>query len=129
MHIFNKLINILITCFILVQGTLAVAATTQETKLHHRAFTKELINIVKSQIHYPSFAVDYGIEGDITIQVKIDEEGNLIAKKLTQRSGSGQLDRAVMRKIDKIQSFKRIPKELKLKEFDFEVPLTFLLLE
>ncbi|MCJ8321214.1 MAG: TonB family protein [Colwellia sp.] len=129
MNIFNKSINTLVICFILSLGIIPIEAATNETNLHHRTFTKELVDIVKSQINYPSFAVDYGIEGELTIQIKIDEKGNIIATKFIQRSGSGQLDRAVMRKIGRIQSFKRIPHELKLKEFDFEVLLIFLLLE
>ena len=129
MNIYNKLINTLIICFILAQGIIPIEAATNETNLHHRTFKKELIDIVKSQIYYPSFAVDNVIEGKITIQIKIDEECNIIAKKFIKRSGSGRLDRAVMRTIGRIQSFKRIPKELNLKEFSFKVPLTFLLLE
>jgi len=129
MNIFNKPMITLMTCFILAQAFYSIEAAAVEHNVHQSAFTKELIDIVKSKIHYPSFAVDYGIEGEITIQIKINEEGNIIAKKFKQRSGSEQLDRAVMRKIANIHSFKRIPKELQLKEFDFEVPLTFLLLE
>ena len=57
MKIFNKSIYTLIICFIIAQGIIPIEAATHENNWHHRTFTKELIDIVKSQIHYPSFAV------------------------------------------------------------------------
>ncbi len=129
MKTFNKSIHTLFICFILAQGIIPIEAAINETNLHHRAFANELINIVRSQIHYPSSAVSEDAEGKLTIKVKIDEQGNTIAMKLIQPSGTRKLDHAVMRLIRRIQYFKKIPKEFKLKEFNFEVPLNFILLE
>ena len=127
MRTFNKSIQALTFCIILSLGIVPTAGATVDTNLHTGAFTKELIDIVRLQQYYPQTAVSAGVEGELTIQLKIDKEGNIIAKKVTQHSGSRFLDYAALRMIGKIQSFPRIPNELELDELEFEVPMNFIL--
>ena len=127
MKTLNKSIQALIFFIILSLGLVQSAAATVDTNMHAGAFAKELIDIVRSQHYYPQSAVSEGVEGELTIQLKIDKQGNIIAKKITQHSGSRSLDYAALRMIGKVQSFPGIPSELELNEFEFEVPMNFIL--
>ena len=127
MKTFNKFIQALTICFVLSPVIVPTAEATVDTNLHAGAFTKELIDIVRLQQYYPLIAVTEGVDGELTIQLKIDREGNIIAKKVTQHSGSRSLDYAALRMVGKIKTFPRIPSEIELNEFEFEVPMNFIL--
>lgn len=127
MKTFNKYIQALTFCFALSLAIVPTAGASVDTNLHTGAFAKELIDIVRLQQYYPQSAVSAGVEGELTIQLRIDKEGNIIAKKVTQHSGSRLLDYAALRMIGKVQSLPRIPSELEQNEFEFEVPMNFIL--
>ena len=129
MKILNRSIYTLFMFFILAQGAMPIKVEANETNLHHKVFTNELIDTVKSKIYYPQSAVSDEVEGMLAINIKIDKEGNIIGKKFTQRSGSRLLDLAAIRMIGKIQPIASIPNSLGLQEFDFEIPLVFILEE
>jgi protein TonB len=52
-------------------------------------------NYLKSNIKYPTFAVDNGIEGIITLSLKIDEAGNVVDVKAEKKIGGGCDDEAI----------------------------------
>ncbi len=89
------------------------------------SYTRDLINSVRQYQEYPRKALIERREGDVTAQVTINEEGEIESLELVERSGSRVLDRAVSRIIKKAAPFQPIPPELKLKEFVFEVPISF----
>jgi len=89
------------------------------------SYTLELINYIRKRQSYPKKALREGIEGSLTVQIKIDSAGQIIESNYLQRSGKRTLDRAVMKTIRKAQPFPTIPEELDLQEFEFEVPMNF----
>jgi protein TonB len=93
------------------------------------SYSRELINSIRAVQSYPKKALAKGIQGEVTVQVKIDKNGELLENKIILRSGSRILDRAVLKMIRKAVPFPQIPNELKMNEFEFEVPLNFTLTE
>ena len=91
------------------------------------SYTLALINNIRSHQSYPKKALAAGIEGLVTIQIKIDKEGEILSKKIIRRSGSRVLDRAVLRMVRRAVPFPKIPQELDIQEFEFEVPMSFTL--
>lgn len=89
------------------------------------SYTLDLISSIRKYQTYPKKALAAGDEGDITVMITIDNEGSIVSNKILKRSGSRILDRAVLRMIRKAQPFPKIPAELNMTEFEFEVPLTF----
>ncbi len=93
------------------------------------SYSRELINNIRAVQSYPKKALIKGIQGEVTVLVKIDKNGELLENKIIQRSGSRLLDRAVLKMVRKAEPFPQIPNELKMNEFEFEVPLSFTLTE
>lgn len=89
------------------------------------SYTLELINNLRLKQYYPSKALRAGIEGDITVQIKINKLGEILSSKITGRSGSRVLDRGVSQMVRRAAPFPVIPNELDLNEFEFDVPLSF----
>jgi TonB family protein len=89
------------------------------------SYTLDLINAIRKYQTYPKKALAAGDEGDVTIMVKIDREGQIVENRVLKRSGSRILDRAVLRMVRRAQPFPAIPKELEVDTYEFEVPLTF----
>ena len=50
---------------------------------------------------YPQAAVSKGLEGDVVIQLYVDERGNLIRTEIKHSSGHRLLDRAAVREAEK----------------------------
>jgi len=96
-----------------------------DSDIYSDIYTKKLINTIRKVQRYPKQAIDLGIEGDVIVLIKIDKNGEVINKALTQRSGSRIIDRAALKMISKAEPFPVIPSELNLEEFEFSVPLSF----
>lgn len=96
-----------------------------DVDLFSGAYTLELINRIRKHQSYPKKALAAGHEGNVVVQIKIDKNGDLLDNSIVKRSGSRILDRAVLRMVRKAEPFPKIPKELGLEEFEFEVPLDF----
>jgi protein TonB len=91
------------------------------------SYTLELINNVRLKQSYPPKAHRAGQEGNLTVQIKINKQGEIISNNLVVRSGSRFLDRGVLRMVKKAAPFPVIPEELELNEFEFEVSLSFIM--
>lgn len=89
------------------------------------SYTRDLINAIRKYQNYPKKALQRGEEGEVVAQVKIDSTGEIVDIQITGRSGSRTLDKAVTRMVRKAAPFQEIPKELKMDEFEFEVPISF----
>ena len=89
------------------------------------SYTRDLINAIRKYQNYPKKALQRGEEGEVVAQVKIDSAGEIVDIQITGRSGSRILDKAVTRMVRKAAPFQEIPKELKMDEFEFEVPISF----
>lgn len=100
-----------------------------DADLYSGSYTRELINSIRAVQKYPKKALREGIEGEVTVLIKIDKWGKVLDNAIIQKSGSRILDRAVLKMVRKAAPFPVIPAELKTKEFEFEVPLSFTLTE
>lgn len=100
-----------------------------DADLFSGSYTRELINSIRAVQKYPKKARIAGVEGEVTALVKIDKWGKILENSIKQKSGSRILDRAVLKMVRKAAPFPVIPDELKAKEFEFEVPLSFTLTE
>jgi len=96
-----------------------------DSDLYIGTYTKKLISSIRKVQRYPKKAIDQGIEGDVVVLIKIDKNGEVLDRELTQRSGSRIIDRAVLKMVSKAEPFPVIPDELNLEEFEFSVPLSF----
>jgi len=96
-----------------------------DSDLYTGTYTRQLINAIRKVQRYPKRAVDQGIEGDVVVLIKIDANGEVLERRLTQRSGSRIIDRAVLKMVNKAEPFPTIPEELGVEEFEFSVPLSF----
>jgi periplasmic protein TonB len=89
------------------------------------SYTQELINTIKKYQSYPKRALAAGEEGNVTALVTIDKDGEILDYEITERAASRTLNREVLRMIRRAAPFPKIPPELKLKQFEFEVPMNF----
>ncbi len=91
------------------------------------SYTRDLINTIRQHQTYPKKAQLRREEGDVLAKVTIDENGEVMDIVLLEKSGSRNLDRAVYKMIRKAAPFEAIPAELKLNEYEFEAPFSFVL--
>ncbi len=89
------------------------------------SYARDLINAIRQHQKYPVKAIRANEQGDVTAKVTIDSNGELLNISLVEKSGSRILDRAAKKIINKTAPFQAIPKELKLKTYEFEVPMSF----
>lgn len=62
---------------------------------------------IEKMLIYPPAARKRGIQGSITIQIRIDERGNLISQKITSNSGSNILDTEAKKLVEKLFPLKK----------------------
>ncbi len=98
-----------------------------DADLYSGSYTRDLINSIRKVQWYPHHALISGIEGFTTILIKIDKNGNILTKQITQRSGSRALDKAALKMANKAAPFPQIPDSLNMQEFEFSIPLNFTL--
>ncbi|NVJ50223.1 MAG: TonB family protein [Gammaproteobacteria bacterium] len=89
------------------------------------SYVRDLIDAVRGKLEYPRKAFLNGEEGDALAIVTIDRDGEIQDVKLEERTGSRELDKAVIKVIRRAQPFPKVPKELKQETFTFEVPISF----
>ncbi|MCO7222994.1 TonB family protein [Pleionea sp. CnH1-48] len=89
------------------------------------SFVRELISEVRKNQTYPVKALRNGEQGEGTAHVIIDRSGELIEVMLLERTGSRELDKAVIKMIRKSAPFPRVPEELEEPQFEFDVPIVF----
>lgn len=89
------------------------------------SYKRDLINQIRKYQEYPRKAHMKGEEGDVTAQVTIDGQGEIVEIEVIEKSRSRILNRAVPKLIRKAAPFAVIPEELKQDRFTFEVPISF----
>jgi TonB family protein len=88
------------------------------------SYIRDLIAEVRKKETYPRKALINNEEGDGVARVVIDREGNIIDVVLAERTGSRELDKGILTMIRR-STFLPVPKELKVQEFEFEIPFSF----
>lgn len=89
------------------------------------SYTQELISTIRKYQSYPKKARAAGEQGNVTALVTIDKDGEIVEYEITERTSSRILNREVLRMIRKAAPFPKIPPELKMDQFEFEVPMNF----
>lgn len=89
------------------------------------SYTQELINTIRKYQSYPKKALAAGEEGNVTALVTIDRDGEIVEYEITERAASRTLNREVLRMIRRAAPFPKIPPELEMEQFEFEVPMNF----
>ncbi len=89
------------------------------------SYTQELINTIRKYQSYPKKALAAGEEGNVTALVTIDKDGEIVEYEITERAASRTLNREVLRMIRRAAPFPKIPTELEMEQFEFEVPMNF----
>ncbi len=102
-----------------------VAEDLFDEDLVRGSYVRELIAQVNKNQEYPKKALINGEEGDGTAQVIINSNGELIEVSMSERTGSRELDKGILKIVKKSAPFPPIPPELKLSQFEFDVPFEF----
>ncbi len=89
------------------------------------SYKRELLTAIKLIQEYPRKAQMNGEQGEILAKVVINAKGEVLDVDLIERSDSRILNRAVIKMVNKASPYQPIPKELNVKEFEFEVPFSF----
>ncbi|WP_298705988.1 energy transducer TonB [uncultured Veillonella sp.] len=76
---------------------------------------------VNSQKSYPAQAIKRGMEGDATVRVELDGEGNLISAYIVSSSGTTLLDRAAIKAVEQATPY---PNESGVAQ-TIDVPISF----
>lgn len=89
------------------------------------SYARDLINSIRQYQKYPPKALRANEQGDLLAKITIDKDGELLSIDIIEKSGSRTLDRGAKKIISKAAPFQPIPKELKLKQYQFLVPMSF----
>ncbi len=106
---------------------ITIAKQEVDKDLLSGSYTQTLISHIRKYQYYPKRALIAEVQGSVTLRITLDNEGEILSKKLIKRSGSRILDREVLRMVSKATPFPVIPKELEMTTFVFDVPLNFTL--
>lgn len=89
------------------------------------SYSQELFEIIHSKQIYPVRALRKGIEGELNIQITVNQDGQIIDLTIIKASGSRVLDRGVLKMLRRAGPFPKIPEELDLQKLEIEIPLAF----
>lgn len=89
-------------------------------------YLSKIKSIVESKKSYPERAKRFGIEGDVTLFVKVDSNGKIISVEIYKSSGSQILDDAAMEILNRIKNFPPPPGN---KDFSFNLNINYKLEE
>lgn len=82
-------------------------------------------NAVNSSKTYPAQAVKRGIEGHVTVRVELDGDGNLLSANVVSSSGSGILEQAALRAVERATPYQNASGRTQV----IDVPLQFNLVD
>lgn len=88
------------------------------------AYIRELLQAIRKNQSYPEKALERSEQGLVVAKVIIDKNGKPKHISVVERARSVHLNRATIKMIRKTE-LPPIPKELKLEEFEFEVPISY----
>ncbi len=110
-----------------VEIPVVIAKQAVDKDLLSGTYTQKLIGHIKKIQYYPKKALIAEVQGSLTVKIIINQQGEILSRKLTKRSGSRLLDREVLKMVGKASPFPSIPAELEVTSFEFSIPLNFTL--
>ncbi|RMA79953.1 TonB family protein [Umboniibacter marinipuniceus] len=90
-------------------------------------YSSQMLQWTNRNVRYPSRALDRGREGRVTLNVTVDQAGNVVSAEITESSGHGILDREALRAVDRSAPYPRFPSELDTSTYTASVPISFIL--
>jgi protein TonB len=100
-------------------GNEAIASSTTEDD-HIKAIIRAAID-KEAKKNYPSRARELRMEGIVTVEIKIDKEGNIVLLEITKSSGFTKLDISAIKSIKKAS--KKFPKPQR--DLLFTLPISY----
>lgn len=100
---------------------------------HHVSsnYKNELEAQIRSNLHYPVIAQRQGRQGTALVRVRMKRDGTILSIKLVKSSDTDSLDREAQDVFHRIGKLPPLPADFlpQASEFEFEVPITFRLLD
>ena len=90
-------------------------------------YSSQMLQWTNRNVRYPSRALDRGREGRVTLEVTVDQAGNVVSAVVAESSGHGILDREALRAVDRSAPYPRFPSELNTSTYTASVPISFVL--
>jgi protein TonB len=90
-------------------------------------YSSQMLQWTNRNVRYPSRALKRNYEGRVTLEVTVDQAGNLITAEVSESSGHGVLDREALRAIEQSAPYPRYPSELNTSTFTASMPISFIL--
>ena len=90
-------------------------------------YSSQMLQWTNRNVRYPSRALERGREGRVTLNVTVDQAGNVLAAEVAESSGHGILDREALRAVDRSAPYPRFPSELDTATYTASVPISFIL--
>lgn len=90
-----------------------------------RGYARALYGVINRHRHYPDVARRAGIEGNVTLEVQIDEDGRILEVSVHDSSGHKILDRAAVDALRSIEELPSPPKALAEKSQTFHIPIRY----
>jgi protein TonB len=92
------------------------------------SYKAALLAAIERHKFYPARARRRGLEGQVLVRFRINADGQVEAISLAESCGSGLLDRAALRTIERLGKLAPLPPALGLSHWDLMVPIEYRLL-
>lgn len=84
-----------------------------------------IAKLINKHKKYPRMAYSLNQEGKVIVELKLSKEGKIIELKVLEKSPYKSLATASLETIKSINKFPPIPKELKVTEISFNIPIEY----
>lgn len=105
----------------------APPAPTVDIDALYATYAATLERLIQRHKSYPRVAQRAGLQGTVVVEVRIDDEGRIVAVRVLRSSGHGVLDRAAVASIERIGRFNAPPREVPWGDRPIEIPLQYTL--
>ncbi|WP_456322431.1 TonB family protein [Hydrogenimonas sp.] len=89
------------------------------------AYLAELLGAIESRKFYPKIAKRRGMEGVVKVRFVLRKDGKIEKVAIAEGSGYGVLDRAALKTVASIGTFKPIPEVLKKERWEIVAPIRY----
>ncbi len=97
----------------------------QQTSTIRAEYIRLLQSRLNAQKRYPNAAKRRGATGTAKVRFIILADGSMVSSELLQSTGNQHLDKEALRMLSRAEPFPPIPKGLKLKQIDLQIPIVF----
>ncbi len=103
------------------------AASSEDIGAARSAYIKSIHQELKRNHRYPKMAERNGISGEVKVEIKFDNDGNVVSTNVVESSGNASLDEGALATV-KRSNFKQYMKQVLVGQIDtITVPIVFTL--